>query len=86
MLCDKRTAGRAKAKVYKMAARPTGTLTKRKEVELEVVVLKMLKFSFGVTKLDKTRNESNRGAAKVECISEKMRDARLKWYGRAEEG
>lgn len=68
MLCDKRTAGRAKAKVYKMAARPTGTLTKRK------------------AKLDKTRNESNRGAAKVECISEKMRDARLKWYGRAEEG
>lgn len=86
MLCDKRTAGRAKAKVYKMAARPTGTLTKRKEVELEVVVLKMLKFSFGVTKLDKTRNESNRGAAKVECISEKMRDAKLKWYGCAEEG
>lgn len=24
--------------------------------------------------------------AKVECISEKIRDARLKWYGCAEEG
>lgn len=51
-----------------------------------MVVLKMLKFSFGVTKLDKTRNESISGTTKVECISEKIRDARLKWYGRAEEG
>ena len=35
----------------------------------------------GVTKLDRIRNERIRGTTKVEEISKKVQDRRLKWYG-----
>ena len=47
-----------------MAVRPamlygleTVALTKRQEAEMEVAELKMLRFSLGVTRMDKIRNE-----------------------------
>ena len=42
---------------------------------------KMLRFSLGVTRMDKIRNEYIRGTAQVERFGEKMREARLRWYG-----
>lgn len=60
MMCDRRIAGRVKAKVYKMIVRTavmfgldTVALTKRQEAISEVPELLMLRFSLGVTLMDK---------------------------------
>ena len=66
VICDRRVPTRVKlkGKVYKVAVRPamlygleTVALTKRQEAEMEVAELKMLRFSLGVTRMDKIRNE-----------------------------
>ena len=59
----------------------TVALTKRQEAEMEVAELKMLRFSLGVTRMDKIRNEYIRGTAQVGRFGEKTREARLRWYG-----
>ena len=59
----------------------TEALTKRQEAEMEVAELKMLRFSLGVTRMDKIRNEYIRGTAQVGKFGEKTREARLRWYG-----
>lgn len=41
------------------------TLRKRLEAELEVAEVKMLRFSLGVTRMDRIRNEDIRGALEV---------------------
>ena len=51
--------------------------TKRQEAEMEVAELKMLRFSLGVTRMDKIRNEYIRGTAQVGKFGEKTREARL---------
>ena len=72
VICDRRVPARVKGKVYRVAVRPamlygleTVALTKRQEAEMEVAELKMLRFSLGVTIMDKNRNEYIRGTAKV---------------------
>ena len=59
----------------------TVALTKRQEAEMEVAEWKMLRFSLGVTRMDKIRNEYIRGTAHVGKFGEKTREARLRWYG-----
>ena len=88
VICDKRIPARVKGKVYKTVVRPsmmygleTVPLTKRHEAELEVAELKMLRFSLGVTRWDKIRNEHIRGTAQVGKMGDKAREARLRWYG-----
>ena len=88
VICDRRVPARVKGKVYKVAVRPamlygleTVALTKRQEAEMEVAELKMLRFSLGVTSMDKIRNEYIRGTAQVGKFGEKTREARLRWYG-----
>ena len=85
MMMDRMTV---KGKVYKVAMRPamlygleTVALTKRQETEMEVAELKMLRFSLGVTRMDKIRNEYIRGTAQVGKFGEKTREARLRWFG-----
>ena len=67
--CDKRLSERMKGKVYK--TNTTEALRKRQEAELEV---KMLRFSLGVTRMDRIRNENIRGTAHVRCFEEKARE------------
>ena len=69
-----------KGKVYKTVVRPAMlygleavALTKRQEVELEVAELKMLRFSLGVTRMDRIRNEYIRGTAQVGRFGDKVR-------------
>ena len=88
VLCGRRVPARMKWKVYRGAVRPamlygleTVALTKRQEAEMEVAELKMLRFSLGVTRMDKIRNEYIRGIAQVGRFGEKTREARLRWYG-----
>ena len=85
VICD---SERVKGTVYKVAVRPamlygfeTVALTKRQEAEMEVAELKMLRFSLGVTRMDKIRNEYIRGTAQVGKFGQKTREARLGWYG-----
>ena len=73
------------ANVYKRAVRPailfgleTLALTKRQEAELEEGELKMIRFSLGMTSMDKIRNEHIRGTAKVRQFRDKVREARLR--------
>ena len=83
VICDRRVPAREKAKVYKVAVRPTMlygletvALTKRQEAEMEVAEVKMLRLSLGVTRMDKIRNEYIIGTAQVGRFGEKTRDAR----------
>ncbi|KAK3527496.1 hypothetical protein QTP86_023020 [Hemibagrus guttatus] len=59
----------------------TVSLRKRQESELEVAELKMLRFSLGVTRLDRIRNKYIRGTAHVGRLGDKVREARLRWFG-----
>ena len=43
--------------------------------------MKMLRFTMGVTRKDKIRNEHIRSTVKVERLGMKMREGRLRWYG-----
>ena len=88
VICDRRVAARVKGKVYKTVVRPAMlygleavALTKRQEAELEVAELKMLRFSLGVTRMDRIRNEYIRGTAQVGRFGDKVREARLRWFG-----
>ncbi|KAK3517823.1 hypothetical protein QTP70_018978, partial [Hemibagrus guttatus] len=88
VLCDQKISARIKGKVYRTVVRPamlygleTVSLRKRQESELEVAELKMLRFSLGVTRLDRIRNEYIRETAHVGCLGDKDREARLRWFG-----
>ncbi|KAK3512658.1 hypothetical protein QTP70_020884 [Hemibagrus guttatus] len=88
VLCDRKISARIKGKVYRIVVRPamlygleTVSLRKRQESELEVAELKMLRFSLGVTRLDRIRNEYIRGTAHVGRLGDKVREARLRWFG-----
>ncbi|KAK3565162.1 hypothetical protein QTP86_000355 [Hemibagrus guttatus] len=88
VLCDRKISARIKGKVYRTVVRPamlygleTVSLRKRQESELEVAELQMLRFSLGVTRLDRIRNEYIRGTAHVGRLGDKVREARLRWFG-----
>ncbi|KAK3535846.1 hypothetical protein QTP70_021062, partial [Hemibagrus guttatus] len=88
VLCDRKISARIKGKVYRTVVRPamlygleTVSLRKRQKSELEVAELKMLRFSLGVTRLDRIRNEYIRGTAHVGRLGDKVREARLRWFG-----
>ena len=80
--------GREKGKVYSSVVRPamvygleTVTVTKKQLEEMEVAVIKMLRFPMGMTRKDKIKNEYIRGTVKVERLGIKMREGRLRLYG-----
>ena len=88
VICDRRVPARVQGTMYKVAVRPamlygleTVALTKRQKAEMEVAELKMLRFSLGVTRVDKIRNEYIRVTAQVGEFGEKTREARLRSYG-----
>ena len=43
--------------------------------------MKMLRFALGVTRMDRIRNEYVRGTAHVGQVGDKVREARLGWFG-----
>ncbi|KAK3543325.1 hypothetical protein QTP70_018076, partial [Hemibagrus guttatus] len=73
--------GECGKEVKKRVQAETVSLWKRQESELEVAELKMLRFSLGVTRLDRIRNEYIRGTAHVGRLGDKVREARLRWFG-----
>ncbi|KAK2821002.1 hypothetical protein Q5P01_023961 [Channa striata] len=85
VLCDRRVSARLKGKVNRTVVRPallygleTVAVRKRQGAVMEAAEMKMLRFSLGVTRLDRIRNELIRGTAHVGCVSNKVREARLR--------
>ena len=82
--------------MYKSVVRPamlygmeTLPVTERQVGKMEVAELKMVRWSMGVTRKGKIRNEYVRGTAKIAKLENKLRNARLRWYShvkRREEG
>ena len=58
----------------------TVAVTKKQMEEMEVAEMKMLRFTMGVTRKDKIRNEHIRSTVKVKRLGMKMREGRLRWY------
>ena len=88
LLCDKRVSARLKGKIHRTVVRPammygleTVAMLKRQESELEVAEMKMLRFELGVTRMDMIRNTLIRGTLQVGPMRNKVREARLRWYG-----
>ncbi|KAK3545564.1 hypothetical protein QTP70_008112 [Hemibagrus guttatus] len=81
VLCDRKISARIEGKVYRTVVRPAMLYGLETESELEVAELKMLRFSLGVTRLDRIRNEYIRGTAHVGRLEDKVREARLRWFG-----
>ena len=88
VLCDIKLSARVKGKMYKFVVRPaimygmeTVAVTDKQVGKLEVAELKMVRWALGVTREDKIRNEYIRGTAKITKLGEKIRGARLRWYG-----
>ncbi|KAK3509924.1 hypothetical protein QTP70_023172 [Hemibagrus guttatus] len=73
--------GECGKEVKKRVQAETVSLRKRQESELEVAELKMLRFSLGVTRLDRIRNEYIRGTAHFGRLGDKVRETRLRWFG-----
>ncbi|KAI5108713.1 hypothetical protein C0J45_0110, partial [Silurus meridionalis] len=88
VICDRRVSVRVKGKVYRTVVRPEMLRmlrmeppeTKTKE-EVYGCELKMLRFSLGVTTMDRIRNEFIRGTAHVGRFGDKVREVRLRWFG-----
>ena len=59
----------------------TVALRKIQKAELEAAETKMLRFSLGVTRIDRIRNEYIRWTAHVSCFGDKARKAILRWFG-----
>ena len=71
-------------KVYKTVVRPammygleTLAIGRRQETELEVAELMMLRFSLGVTRMERIKNEVTGGKTQTGRLGEKAREARL---------
>ena len=57
------------------------TLRRKDEELLERTEMRMLRWMLGVSLKDRRRNMDIRRAVGVTCITDKVREARLRWYG-----
>ncbi|VDO86996.1 unnamed protein product [Heligmosomoides polygyrus] len=60
--------------------------TKVAESRLSVMETKMLRWTGGVTRMDRIRNDAIRQKFGVAPIADKMREARLRWYSHVSRG
>jgi len=88
VLCDRRMPVAVKGKVYRTMVRPvliygseTWTLKRHEEECLERIEMRMLRWILGLTLRDKKRNDDIRRILGVVCITDKVREARLRWFG-----
>ena len=88
VLREKKLSARVKSKMYKSVVRPamlygmeTVAVTERQVGKMEVAEFKMVRWTLGVARKDKIRNEYVRGTAKIATLGDKLRSTRLHWYG-----
>jgi len=87
VLCDRRMPVAVKGKVYRTMVRPvlvcgseTWTMKRREEERLERTKMRVLRWILGLTMKDKKRNDDIRRILGVACITNKVREARLRWF------
>ncbi|XP_074363685.1 uncharacterized protein LOC141704343 [Apium graveolens] len=88
ILCHRRVPFRVKGKLYRVAIRPAllygsecWALKKAQECRLEVAEMRMLKWIYVRTMLDRLSNGFFRNKLRVAPIAEKVREGRLRWFG-----
>ncbi|VDO98592.1 unnamed protein product [Heligmosomoides polygyrus] len=88
VLCDRKIPEHLKSKIYRTVVRPVAIYgaecwpaTKEVETRLIVMETKMLRWTAGVTRMDRIRNDAFRQKFGVVPIADKMREALLRWYG-----
>src|ERR1700733_2360735 len=91
VICDPKITVALKGKIYKTMIRPVmmygaeaWTLRRKEEKLLERTEMRMLRWILGITLKDMQRNENIRIRIGVVCITDKIREARLRWYGHVE--
>ncbi|XP_070006676.1 uncharacterized protein [Nicotiana sylvestris] len=88
VLCDKRVPLTLKGKFYKAVVRPTMMYgaecwpVKKSHIQkMKVAEMRMLRWMCGHCRMDKIRNDDIREKVCVAPIDDKMREARLRWFG-----
>ncbi|KAK6756250.1 hypothetical protein RB195_014570 [Necator americanus] len=91
VLCDRKVPVRLKSKIYRMVVRPVALYgcecwptTKALERVLHAMEMRMLRWTIGVTLKVKVSNDTVRSIFGVVPITEKMKEARLRWCGHVE--
>ncbi|KAK6743227.1 hypothetical protein RB195_010468 [Necator americanus] len=88
VLCDKKVPVRLKSKIYRTVVRPVALYgcegwptTKALERVLHAMEMRMLRWTIGVTLKEKVSNDTVGSIFGVVPITEKMKEARLRWFG-----
>ncbi|WMV29422.1 hypothetical protein MTR67_022807 [Solanum verrucosum] len=88
VLCDKKIPPRLKGKFYRVVVRPALLYgaecwpVKNSHVQkMHVAEMRMLRWMCGHTRSDKIRNEVIREKVGVASVVDKLREARLRWFG-----
>ena len=88
VMCDRKIPTRLKSKVYRTVIRPVALYgaecwpsTKKHEQEMNAMEMRMLRWSIRLTRLDRVTNVDVRKTLGVAPIQDKMKEARLRWYG-----
>ncbi|GJR50518.1 retrovirus-related pol polyprotein LINE-1 [Tanacetum coccineum] len=88
VLCDKRIPLKLKGKFYRVAIRPTmiygsecWPITKAQANRVEVVELRMLRWTCGKSMVDMIPNGVFKAELDVDFIIDKMRERWLRWFG-----
>lgn len=76
-----------KSKFYKFFIRSHITygldvwsLNKKNKIKVKITEIGMLRWTYGVTRLDRVRNKCIKGSLGVTNIAEKMRENKLNWF------
>ena len=88
MLCNKRVPLGLKDKVYRMVVRPPvlygsecWPLKLTQVQRLMVAEMRMLKWMYGYSRIDRIMNGVIRDLVGVAPINDKLRESRLRWFG-----
>ncbi|XP_063614581.1 uncharacterized protein LOC134787702 [Penaeus indicus] len=88
VLCDRRISTKVKGGIHRTIVRPAimygleaTVLTKAQERKLEVAEMRMLRWSLGLRRGERVRNECIRERLRVPRLQDKLREGRLRWYG-----
>nr|XP_016478590.1 PREDICTED: uncharacterized protein LOC107799961 [Nicotiana tabacum] len=88
VLCDKKVPQKLKGKFYRAVVRPAILYraecwpVKNSHVQrMKVAEMRMLRWMCRLTRLDKIKNEVIRQKVEMAPVDEKMREARLRWFG-----
>ncbi|KAK6737445.1 hypothetical protein RB195_019880 [Necator americanus] len=88
VLCDKKVPVRLKSKIYRTVVRPVALYgcecwptTKALERVLHALEMRMLRWTIGVTLKEKVSNDTVRSIFGVAPVTEKIKEARVRWFG-----